>query len=192
MLPTAGPAAQLRCLLTTAVSVVGRRRRPGWQHGERLLARWTSAAPHPDVIVSLVMSLLAAAAVTNDRVLAANRTTAWQLCQLNLSYPGSVLSSVHGTAIKRINGWREGPPLVSPPGSIRRPAFTLLLRTSVERKKNQRILRSTLNALTHEIGRLLATSGDSNPNLSVRSAASCAIGGPVEKLGTGMRTRTSI
>jgi hypothetical protein len=86
------------------------------------------------------MSLLAAAAVTNDRVLAANRTAARQLRQLDLSYPGSALSSVHGSAIKRINGWREGPPLVSPPSSIRRLAFTLLSRTSVERKINQRIL----------------------------------------------------
>jgi hypothetical protein len=50
------------------------------------------------------MSLLAAAAVTNDRVLAANRTAARQLRQLDLSYPGSALSSVHGSAIKRING----------------------------------------------------------------------------------------
>src|SRR5689334_22470641 len=81
------------------------------------------------------MSLLAAAAVTNDRVLAANRTAARQLRQLDLSYPGSALSSVHGSAIKRINGWREGPPLVSPPSSIRRLAFTLLSRTSVERKR---------------------------------------------------------
>lgn len=37
-----------------------------------------------------------------------------------------------------------------------------------------------------------STSGDSNPNLSVRSAASCAIGRPVENFGTGMRSRTSI
>src|SRR6266853_1209332 len=35
-------------------------------------------------------------------------------------------TSVHGSAIKRINGWREGPRLVSPPSSIRRLAFTLL------------------------------------------------------------------
>jgi hypothetical protein len=103
------------------------------------------------------MSLLAAAAVTNDRVLTANRTAARQLRQLDLSYPGSALSSVHGSAIKRINGWREGPPLVSPPSSIRDWAFTLLSRTSVERKKNECILRSMLNALTIEIGRLLAT-----------------------------------
>jgi hypothetical protein len=49
-----------------------------------------------------VMRLLAAAAVTDDRVLAANRTLARQLRQLDLSYPGSALSSDHGSAIKRI------------------------------------------------------------------------------------------
>jgi len=87
-----------------------------------------------------IVSLLAAAAVTNDRVPATTRTSARQLLQADLNYPGSALSSVHGSAIKRINGWREGPPLVSPPSSIRRLAFTLLLRTSVERKKNQRML----------------------------------------------------
>jgi hypothetical protein len=38
------------------------------------------------------------------------------------------LSSVNGSAIKRITGWRECLPLVFPPGSIRRPAFTLLYR----------------------------------------------------------------
>jgi hypothetical protein len=90
--------------------------------------------------VLLIVSLLAAAAVTNDRVPATTRTSARQLFQADLDYPGSALSSVHGSAIKRINGWREGLPLVSPPSSIRRLAFTLLSRTSVERKKNECIL----------------------------------------------------
>jgi hypothetical protein len=76
--------------------------------------------------VLLIVSLLAAAAVTDDRVPAANRASARQLRQADLNYPGSALSSVHGSAIKRINGWREGPPLISPPSSIRRQAFTLL------------------------------------------------------------------
>jgi hypothetical protein len=76
--------------------------------------------------VPLIVSLLAAAAVTDDRLPAADRASARQLRQADLSYPGSALSSVHGSAIKRINGWREGPPLVSPPSSIRRLAFTLL------------------------------------------------------------------
>jgi hypothetical protein len=76
--------------------------------------------------VPLIVSLLATATVADDRLPAADRTSARQLRQADLSYPGSVLSSVHGSAIKRINGWREGPPLVSPPSSIRRLAFTLL------------------------------------------------------------------
>jgi hypothetical protein len=76
--------------------------------------------------VPLIVNLLAAASVADDRVLAADRTSARQVRQADLSYPGSALSSVHGSAIKRINGWREGPPLVSPPSSIRRLAFTLL------------------------------------------------------------------
>jgi len=66
------------------------------------------------------MSLLASPAVTDDCVLAANRTTARQLRQADLNYTGSALSFADGSAIKRINGWREGPPLVSPPSSIRR------------------------------------------------------------------------
>jgi hypothetical protein len=76
--------------------------------------------------VLLIVSLLAAASVADDCLLAAARTSPQQLRQADLSYPGSALSSVHGSAIKRINGWREGPPLVSPPSSIRRLAFTLL------------------------------------------------------------------
>jgi hypothetical protein len=74
----------------------------------------------------LIVRLLATAAVADDRLPAADRTSTRQLRQADLSYPSSVLSSVHGSAIKRINGWREGPPLVSPPSSIRRLAFTLL------------------------------------------------------------------
>jgi hypothetical protein len=85
--------------------------------------------------VPVIVSLFAAAAVTNDRVAATTRTSARQLLQADLNYPGSALSSVHRSAIKRINGWREGPPLVSLPSSIRRLAFTLLSRTSVERRK---------------------------------------------------------
>jgi hypothetical protein len=76
--------------------------------------------------VLLIVSLLAAASMADDCLLAAARTSPRQLRQADLSYPGSVLSSVHSSAIKRINGWREGPPLVSPPSSIRRLAFTLL------------------------------------------------------------------
>jgi hypothetical protein len=46
------------------------------------------------------MSLLAPASMAYDRVQAANRTSARQLRQADLNYPGSALSSVHGSAIK--------------------------------------------------------------------------------------------
>jgi hypothetical protein len=85
--------------------------------------------------VLLIVRLLAAAAVTDNRLPAADRASARQLRQADLSYPGSALSSVHGSAIKRINGWREGPPLVSPPSSIRRLAFALLYGTVSNEKR---------------------------------------------------------
>src|SRR5262245_33670862 len=111
MFPTTGLATQFRSLLPAVVAVVARRRRPGGQHSESLLARRASAAVHPDAIVPLVMSLLVPASVTDDRVSAADRTAARPLSQADLGYPGSALSSVHGSAIKRINGWSEGPQL---------------------------------------------------------------------------------
>jgi len=48
------------------------------------------------------MSLLAPASVADDCVPAAGRTSARQLRQADLGYPGSALSSVHDSAIKRI------------------------------------------------------------------------------------------
>jgi len=47
---------------------VGVREREGRQEGEGLVARLATAAPHPNPIVILVMSLLGAAAVANDRM----------------------------------------------------------------------------------------------------------------------------
>jgi len=103
------------------------------------------------------MGLLAAATMADDRVLAANRALARQLRQLDLSYPGSALSSVHGSAIKRINGWREGPPLVSPPSSIRRLGLHPPVTDQCRTKKESAHSGSQLTALTQRIGRLLAT-----------------------------------
>jgi hypothetical protein len=76
--------------------------------------------------VALVVSLLASASMADDRVPAANRTAAWQLRQANFNYPGSALSSVHGSAIKRITAGVKARRWFSPPSSIRRLAFTLL------------------------------------------------------------------
>jgi hypothetical protein len=82
-----------------------------------------------------VVCLFAASPMADDRRLLADRTTARHLRQSDLGYPGSLLSSVNGSAIKRITGWRECLPLVFPPGSIRRPAFTLLYRPVSNEKK---------------------------------------------------------
>jgi len=77
------------------------------------------APAYPDRVVQLIVSLLAAA-VTDDRVPAANRTSAWQLRQADLRYPGSGLSSVHGSAIKRITTGVKARRWFSPPSLIRR------------------------------------------------------------------------
>ena len=47
---------------------MGVREREGRQEGEGLVARFATAAPHPNPIVIMVMSLLGAAAVANDRM----------------------------------------------------------------------------------------------------------------------------
>jgi hypothetical protein len=86
------------------------------------------------------MSLLATTAVTNNRVPAANRTSARQLSQADLNYPGSALSSVHGSAIKRITAGVKARRWSHRQVRSSDWAFTLLYGPSVERKKNQRIL----------------------------------------------------
>ncbi len=57
------------------------------------------------------MRVPAPSAMTDDRLLAALRTAPRQRLQGNPYHPGSALPSGSGNAIKRINGWREGPPL---------------------------------------------------------------------------------
>jgi len=115
------------------------RQRPGRHHGEGFLALWASAAPHPDPIVALVMSLLASASVADDCVLAAGWTSARQLRQADLGYPGSALSSAHGSAIKRITAGvkaRRWSHRQVGPGDWPSPSC----KDSVERKKNERTL----------------------------------------------------
>jgi len=50
-------------------------RRKGRQEGERLAAAIADAAPNPDPIMVFIMSLFAAAAMTNDGVLGTNRAS---------------------------------------------------------------------------------------------------------------------
>ena len=90
----------------------------------------------------LVVSLLAPSPVADDVSRLADRTSARQLRQTDLGYPGSVLSSAHGSAIKRITAGvkacRWSPAKFDPATGLHPPA-----QTSVERKKNERILDAT-------------------------------------------------
>jgi hypothetical protein len=89
-------------LSAALVAVVTRRRRPYRKNGEGLLARRAPAAPHPDPVVLVIVSLLAASSMPNDGVALTERTVPRQLCQTDPGYPGSALSSTTGSAIKRI------------------------------------------------------------------------------------------
>jgi hypothetical protein len=75
------------------------------------VARWATTTTDTDEIVNVVVCLLTALAVADDRSISAQRAPAGQLGQWKRGYPGSMLSSASGSAIKRINGWREGLPL---------------------------------------------------------------------------------
>ena len=78
------------------------RRRPVGQHRKGLVAWPTTAPANPDLLVPLVVRLFEALSVTDDGPLAANRAQPREQFQRDLGHPGSVLSSVSGSAIKRI------------------------------------------------------------------------------------------
>ena len=101
----------LCCLFPAMKAVVAAGRRPDRQDGEGLVARRATTPPETDDIVNFVMRLFAPVAVADDRAVPTERTPAWQQVQRERGHPGSRLSSASGSAIKRINGWREGLPL---------------------------------------------------------------------------------
>ena len=76
------------------------RYQPVRQDGEGLPARSTNPATHPDAFVLIVVGLAKPSPVADDRVAAAQRADLRQQMQRN--YPGSMLSLVSGSAIKRI------------------------------------------------------------------------------------------
>jgi hypothetical protein len=90
----------LTSLLSTMQTERRRRGEPIWQDREGLIARMTDSASHPNVIVMFVVGLAGTSSVTNDRVLAADRTSPRQEIQRN--YPGSMLSFASDSAIKII------------------------------------------------------------------------------------------
>ena len=87
-------------LLAAVQAVVPARRQPVWQNGERLLARMTDPAAHPDTFVPVVVGRTQPTSVADDRVVLAEWTSPRQKIQRD--HPGSVLSFASGSAIKRI------------------------------------------------------------------------------------------
>ena len=77
-----------------------RRCQPVRQDSKRLAAGSTNPATHPNAFVLVVVRLPESSSVTDDRIVAAQRAHPRQQMQRN--YPGSMLSLVSGSAIKRI------------------------------------------------------------------------------------------
>jgi hypothetical protein len=100
------------------------------------LAGATQTPANSDLCVPLIVGLLEPPSVTDDRPIAAQRASPRQQRKRDLGHPGAILSSASGSAIKRINGWREGPPV-----TVSCESFDLLAgpspsrQISFERKK---------------------------------------------------------
>jgi hypothetical protein len=86
--------------LSATEAEMPRWRQPVRQDGEGLPARLTNPATHPNVFVLVVVRLPESPSVADDGVVAAERAQPRQQMQRN--YPGSMLSLVSGSAIKRI------------------------------------------------------------------------------------------
>ena len=87
-------------LLPTRHAEMSRRCQPVRQDREGRPARPANPAAHPDAIVLVVMGLAEPPAVANDRFVPAERAQPRQ--EMQRHYPGSMLSLVSGSAIKRI------------------------------------------------------------------------------------------
>ena len=107
-------AQQLPRFLPAVEAVGARRRRPIGQYRECLFTWRTETSANPDLRVPFVMRLFEPPPVTDDRPFAAERAHPRQPRERDLGHPAVVLSSDSDSAIKRINGWREGPPLNVP------------------------------------------------------------------------------
>jgi len=93
-------ADPLTGLLSAAQAVVPGRRQPVGQDRESLPARPTNPAPHPDAFVPVIVALTESPSMADDSVTSTSRTPPRQSIERN--YPGSMLSFVSGSAIKRI------------------------------------------------------------------------------------------
>jgi len=87
-------------LLPAAKAVVPDWSKPIGQNRKSLPARLTQPAPYPDAFVLVIVALASAPSMANDGVVVTSWATPRQAVQRN--HPGSMLSSVSGSAIKRI------------------------------------------------------------------------------------------
>jgi len=87
-------------LLSATKAEMPRGRQPVRQDRKRLPAWSTNPATHPDALVLVVVRLAESPSMADDRGAAAEWAEPRQQTQRN--YPGSMLSLVSGSAIKRI------------------------------------------------------------------------------------------
>jgi hypothetical protein len=87
-------------LLSATQAEMSRRREPIGQNREGRPARLTDSAPRPNAFVSVVVGLTAPLSMADDRVIPANGTAPRH--EVQWDHPGSTLSFVSGSAIKRI------------------------------------------------------------------------------------------
>jgi hypothetical protein len=76
------------------------RREPIGQDREGLPARLTDAAAYPNAFLPVIVGWTKSTSVADDRVVPADRTSPRQ--EIQWDYPGTMLSFVSGSAIKRI------------------------------------------------------------------------------------------
>lgn len=100
--PTIRFAPRFPGLLPAMQTIVPVRWRPCGQNRESFPAWPTSSAANPDPAVQLIVRLLAPSAMTDDSLVAAHGTPSRQQSQRERGYPGSLLFSSSGSAIKRI------------------------------------------------------------------------------------------
>jgi hypothetical protein len=74
--------------------------------------------------------------MSDDRRALAQRTPTRHLLEADPGHPGTALSSASGSEIKRITAGVKARRWFSLPGLVRRPAFTLLVHSISNEKKN--------------------------------------------------------
>jgi hypothetical protein len=87
-------------LLSATQTEMPRRRQPIGQNREGLPARMTDSASHPNAVVLVVVRMAEPPSMADHCVIPANRTFPRQ--EVQWDHPGSALSSISGSAIKRI------------------------------------------------------------------------------------------